>query len=389
MLVNYISDDQECIKISKVILSSDILALDTEFSRDYGYHPKLSLVQIATKTGCCYILDILSLSSNALVLIRDIFLSDIIKVMHDPKQDLEILINTIDGIIINNVCDVQQAALMIGYEDVPSYKTLVQDFLSINLSKEQQNSNWMQRPLENVQIEYAATDVLYLIDLYQELDRNLGAKKQWFQKEQSKWHLTKYQQYDIIKDALKYSNFIKTEDHAYILAMLLYMRDLIAKSKDIPRHQVLSSRKIDNILASCNVKQPDSVLKYFQEGNALLNRPLQKLAADEKLVVEFPKRSNDTLLKEILCVSAGVWRKKNEVKRRLRKDAVEKSNLTDQILLKIKILAKKLEINPQFIATRDDIEHMIVAPDKSLLDFNKFSSDDWRWEILGKIFADN
>ena len=53
-----------------------------------------------------------------------------------------------------------------GLGDQVSYYRLVQKFLGLTITKESQYSNWLQRPLSNKQLEYALSDVNYLIKVF-------------------------------------------------------------------------------------------------------------------------------------------------------------------------------------------------------------------------------
>ena len=59
------------------------------------------------------------------------------------------------------------------YTDRHGLKDLVRELLNIDLSKQQQSSDWGQDKLSEAQLEYAASDVLYLHDLKRHLDRML------------------------------------------------------------------------------------------------------------------------------------------------------------------------------------------------------------------------
>ena len=59
------------------------------------------------------------------------------------------------------------------YTDRHGLKDLVRELLNIDLSKQQQSSDWGAEKITDAQLEYAASDVLYLHDLKRHLDRML------------------------------------------------------------------------------------------------------------------------------------------------------------------------------------------------------------------------
>ena len=66
----------------------------------------------------------------------------------------------------NNIFDTQLANAMLGGSFSISYKALVEDLLGVEISKTETRSNWMRRPLSRAQLDYAASDVEFLIELY-------------------------------------------------------------------------------------------------------------------------------------------------------------------------------------------------------------------------------
>ena len=72
---------------------------------------------------------------------------------------------------VENVeCTKLQSRIARGYSDQHSYKALVQEFLGINISKAKQSSDWGNNKLSHEQLQYAASDVLYLHKIKYELD---------------------------------------------------------------------------------------------------------------------------------------------------------------------------------------------------------------------------
>ena len=68
---------------------------------------------------------------------------------------------------------VQTCALPISYTDRHGLKDLVREVLNIDLSKQQQSSDWGSQSLSEAQLAYAASDVLHLHALRERLDAML------------------------------------------------------------------------------------------------------------------------------------------------------------------------------------------------------------------------
>src|SRR5690554_5736580 len=75
------------------------------------------------------------------------------------------------------VVDTQIAAAFACHGDALGYAALVQHYTNIEIDKSQSRTDWLQRPLQPVQLDYAAADVQYLYDIYPQLLAELSAEK--------------------------------------------------------------------------------------------------------------------------------------------------------------------------------------------------------------------
>ena len=168
-----VQDNKSLLKLTKSLKKNDVLYIDTEFLRNNTYWPKLCLIQIKAKEKI-YLIDTLAkININEL---KEIFAdSDILKVFHSARQDIEVLMN-VYKIIPWPVYDTQIAANFIYEDNDIGYSNLVEKICSIKLSKKYQVSDWSRRPLKNKQIEYAALDVEYLPTKQKEKSDNLKLK---------------------------------------------------------------------------------------------------------------------------------------------------------------------------------------------------------------------
>jgi ribonuclease D len=148
------------------------IALDTEFLREKTYYPKLCLLQIATPDIVACI-DPLALD-DLTPLLAIIFDEGVTKVMHSGRQDMEIFFN-LHGKPPSPVFDTQIAALLLGYADQIGYANLVREMLGVELDKLHTRADWSQRPLSAEQLQYAADDVVYLVEIYRKMTAQLAA----------------------------------------------------------------------------------------------------------------------------------------------------------------------------------------------------------------------
>ena len=163
-------------------IKEKVLAFDTEFIRDNTYYPSLCLIQIA---GENFAAAIDPLSGLEMQPIWDLLANEkILKVFHAARQDIEIFLH-LTGEIPKPIYDTQIAAMFCGLGDQVGYEKLVSNFLDLSINKENQFTNWLQRPLTKNQIEYAISDVTHLIKIYPlilKLIKDLN-REDWVQKE--------------------------------------------------------------------------------------------------------------------------------------------------------------------------------------------------------------
>jgi len=152
---------------------ADRLALDTEFMRERTYHPQLCLVQIATDADCVLIDPLAGLDLRPL----DELLHERQrpKILHAARQDLEVL-SRAGGAVPGPLFDTQIAAALLGYPAQVGYAELVARQVGHSIDKGQTRTDWSRRPLTAAQLAYAADDVRHLLTLHTELKAALAAK---------------------------------------------------------------------------------------------------------------------------------------------------------------------------------------------------------------------
>ena len=143
-----------------------MLAVDTEFIREYTYEPALELIQIATAAGEIILIDYGTLGHAANGPIGQIMTAPgTLKVFHDAHSDVEILYGA-TGYLPTPIWDTQLSAGFFGYDGRTSYGGMVQVLLGERTPEGQARTDWSRRPLSIPQLEYAAADVRFLIPLY-------------------------------------------------------------------------------------------------------------------------------------------------------------------------------------------------------------------------------
>lgn len=97
-----------------------------------------------------------------------------VAVLHAADQDLEIL-ELVCGAIPRNLFDTQIAAAFLGMSS-PSLATLLERFAGVKVAKGDRLTDWLQRPLTDGQLEYAANDVAHLLVARQRIVEHLAER---------------------------------------------------------------------------------------------------------------------------------------------------------------------------------------------------------------------
>ena len=156
---HYVEHGRALEEVAAQLARADVIAIDTEFHREKSYFAKLALVQIAAGEEV-FIVDPLRVD---LAPLADVFADGPEVVLHAATQDLEILRRKV-GAVPSRIHDTQIAAGFLGYS-TPSLALLLETFMGVRLDKSDRLSDWMARPLERKQLDYAAQDVIYLVEL--------------------------------------------------------------------------------------------------------------------------------------------------------------------------------------------------------------------------------
>jgi len=151
-----------------------MVAVDTETTGLNLARDRLCLVQLAGGTGDVHLVHFPSAEYDAPNLKRLLADETRTKLFHFARFDLAVL-ETALGVSTRPVyCTKVASKLVRTYSDRHGLKDLCQDLLSVELSKEQQSSDWGAADLSDKQKAYAASDVRYLHRLKDKLDAMLA-----------------------------------------------------------------------------------------------------------------------------------------------------------------------------------------------------------------------
>jgi len=153
---------------------TDSVAIDTETMGLNPHRDRLCVVQMSNGDGTADVIQIPKDRSDAPNLKALLANPKIIKIFHFARFDLAALTNAF-GVMPQPVyCTKIASRLTRTYTDRHGLKDLVREVLNIDLSKQQQSSDWGASSLSEAQLAYAASDVLHLHGLRERLDAMLA-----------------------------------------------------------------------------------------------------------------------------------------------------------------------------------------------------------------------
>jgi ribonuclease D len=151
-----------------------VVAVDTETMGLDPRRDRLCLVQLSSGDGNAHIVQVRPGGYAAPRLKALLADPAVLKIFHFARFDLAMLRHYL-GVVCSPVyCTKVASRLVRTFTDRHGLKDLCKDLLDIDISKHQQSSDWGAEELTNEQLKYAASDVLYLHRLRQELDGRLA-----------------------------------------------------------------------------------------------------------------------------------------------------------------------------------------------------------------------
>lgn len=351
--------DHACTELA----GADLLALDTEFFRESSFHPVPALVQITAGIHV-YLIDPQALEASD-ALRQLLGEAGPLKLLHASSEDLEVLANW-SGVVVQPLIDTQLAQGLLGETPAMGYQRLVEHWTGDVLPKDETRSDWLERPLSEAQCRYAALDVAYLpaiwaaqrqaleklgrlrwleedcAALVAQAGRSVDNDGEWFRRNRQLWRLGP-------RAIAAYQR-------------LTAWREAEVRERDMPRNWLVS----------------DKVL--FAIAEALPNNRYE-LAAVEGVKPTLIKRDGDALLailREVIHLepealpTALPSPMSAPFKRRLK-----------GLKRKVNETAERLEIAPELLARRRDLEELVVA------DLERLPlplPTGWRGELLSEPF---
>jgi len=150
------------------------VAIDTETMGLSPHRDRLCVVQLSPGDGTADVVQIPVGHTNAPNLKALLADTSKIKIFHFARFDLAALFNALGVMPTPVYCTKIASRLTRTYTDRHGLKDLVREVLGVDLSKQQQSSDWGSTELSEAQVAYAASDVLHLHALKTRLDAMLA-----------------------------------------------------------------------------------------------------------------------------------------------------------------------------------------------------------------------
>ncbi|WP_332118180.1 ribonuclease D [Azorhizobium caulinodans] len=153
-----------------------VVAIDTETLGLKPHRDRLCVVQLSNGDGTADVVQIPAgaTAQSAPNLVRMLADPNVVKLFHFGRFDIAVLLHTFGVTTAPVFCTKIASRLTRTYTDRHGLKDLVRELLGVDLSKQQQSSDWAASELTDAQLAYAASDVLHLHACKEKLEAMLA-----------------------------------------------------------------------------------------------------------------------------------------------------------------------------------------------------------------------
>ena len=151
-----------------------IVAIDCETMGLNPHRDRLCLVQMSSGDGHTHLVQVAKGQTSAPNLCRMLEDPNVLKLFHFGRFDIAAMYNAFSALTAPVYCTKIASKMVRTYTDRHGLKNLLQELIGVDISKQQQSSDWGAEKLSDAQLDYAAGDVLYLHKLRDVLDERLA-----------------------------------------------------------------------------------------------------------------------------------------------------------------------------------------------------------------------
>ena len=178
--ITWRTGDTMSIRFHKVDISADDaaryegdIAIDCETLGLKPHRDRLCVIQMSGGDGNAHLVQVAKGQTEAPNLCRMLEDPNVLKLFHFGRFDIAAMYNAFGALTAPVYCTKIASKLIRTYTDRHGLKNLLQELIGVDISKQQQMSDWGAETLTNAQLDYAASDVLYLHQLRDELNKRL------------------------------------------------------------------------------------------------------------------------------------------------------------------------------------------------------------------------
>ena len=237
--------------LARILFQERHIAIDTESNSRHRYPERVCLVQVATSNKV-YLID--TLAVDDMKPIGEVLADEtVVKVIQGAEYDIRCL-DREWGFRVRNLFDTSIAARFVGMKQI-GLSALAEALLGVHVPKDAriQKSDWSHRPLSHEALDYAATDVWYLLSIQRALESRLRtlSRSQWVSEECARLEEIRYVAPDPETAflSLKGSRRLDGQEKA-ILKRLFMLREAEARRRNRPPYYVLSHETLVHLASN-------------------------------------------------------------------------------------------------------------------------------------------
>lgn len=151
-----------------------VVAIDCETMGLNPHRDRLCLVQMSGGDGEAHLVQIEKGQAEAPNLAAMLEDPEVLKLFHFGRFDIAAMYNAFGALAVPVYCTKIASKLVRTYTDRHGLRYLCQELIGVDISKQQQSSDWGAEELTKAQQDYAASDVLYLHKLREILDARIA-----------------------------------------------------------------------------------------------------------------------------------------------------------------------------------------------------------------------
>jgi ribonuclease D len=151
-----------------------VVAIDTETMGLNPHRDRLCVVQLSAGDGDAHVVRIAAGQRTAPNLVRLLADPAVLKLFHFGRFDIAVLLHAFGVLTAPVWCTKIASKLVRTYTDRHGLKNLIDEIAGIDISKQQQQTDWGAESLSAAQVDYAASDVLHLHRLKTALEARLA-----------------------------------------------------------------------------------------------------------------------------------------------------------------------------------------------------------------------